>query len=83
MDAYAELMSAFELNPQSNVDKMDSSEVPINLKAYLEEIEKKIIYNSLIQFSWNQQRASIALGLNRTTFIEKMKKYKINQSNMC
>jgi DNA-binding NtrC family response regulator len=55
-----------------------SSDIPeggINLKQYIEDFEKSILLKSLDKTKWNKKKAAELLGLNRTTLVEKLKKY--------
>ncbi|MFN8369459.1 MAG: helix-turn-helix domain-containing protein [Bacteriovoracaceae bacterium] len=47
----------------------------INLKSYIENIEIKIINQALEITNQNKNQAAKLLGLNRTTLIEKLKKF--------
>ena len=44
----------------------------------LDEIEKNAIIKAITQFNGNKQKASEALGIDRTTLWRKLKKYNIN-----
>ena len=48
------------------------------LKKGLEQPEKEIIIATLQEAGWNRNRAAAALGINRTTLYNKMKKYNIS-----
>jgi len=47
------------------------------LKKILEEPEKELIISVLKECNWNRNKAAAALGVNRTTLYNKMKKYDI------
>ncbi|MHB1285221.1 MAG: sigma-54 interaction domain-containing protein [Leptospirales bacterium] len=47
----------------------------INLPKYLLDLEREMIEKSLARFGGNKTRASAFLGINRTTLIEKMKRF--------
>ncbi len=47
----------------------------INLKSFIENIELKIINQALEITNQNKNQAAKLLGLNRTTLIEKLKKF--------
>lgn len=49
----------------------------IDLKKELENFEKSLILSALEQINWNKSKAAKLLGLNRTTFVEKIKSLKI------
>ncbi len=48
-----------------------------SLKKVLETPERELLLTVLEECSWNRNRAAAALGINRTTLYNKMKKYKI------
>ncbi|HEX7519878.1 MAG TPA: sigma 54-interacting transcriptional regulator, partial [Candidatus Deferrimicrobium sp.] len=50
------------------------TESGVDLNAILEEMEKKLIAQALRQSGGVKNKAAILLGLNRTTFLEKVKK---------
>ena len=50
------------------------TESGVNLNGILEEMEKKLILQALRQSGGVKNKAATLLGLNRTTFIEKVKK---------
>ena len=47
------------------------------LKDIVSEVEKKAIIEAMTKFSGNKKRAAEALGVDRSVFYEKMKKYEI------
>jgi len=51
------------------------------LKKVMEQPERQMILSSLNDHSWNRNKAAAALGINRTTLYNKMKKYKISSHN--
>ncbi len=57
--------------------KITVSDEGINLKQILEQLEVDLILQALNKTNGVKNRAAKLLGLNRTTLIEKMKKYKI------
>jgi len=64
----------------SDFKKLDSINIaqgPMDLKTHIESIEINMIEQTIKKFRGNKNQASKYLGLNRTTLIEKMKKYKI------
>lgn len=67
-----------------NADKFSATSVkPIdgqNLKKGLEQPEKEMILSILRECNWNRMKAAAALGINRTTLYNKMKKYQISFS---
>lgn len=86
---FGELLSVFysnELNIIEAVsvisDKEESQDIVFNLKLVLESIERKYLENALVKYSGNQVQAARFLGLNRTTFIEKIRKYQIKSAIM-
>lgn len=59
-----------------------STDFPIdglNLKEYISELEVSLITQALEQQDWVVARAADALGMRRTTLVEKMRKYNINK----
>lgn len=62
-----------------SVSKFSAEEArPVNgqtLKKVLEQPEKDLILSVLEECNWNRNRAAAALGINRTTLYNKMKKY--------
>jgi len=48
-----------------------------SLKEVLEEPEKELLISILEECHWNRNKAAAALGINRTTLYNKMKKYNI------
>lgn len=51
------------------------------LKKAIEQPEKDHIIAVLKNCNWNRNKAAAALGVNRTTLYNKMKKYKISDKN--
>lgn len=87
MNDYQQLYNVFlELNEQ-NILQIPSDLISnkdknlFNLKQHMEDIEKSMLKSALDKYSGNQQRASAYLCMNRTTFIEKIKKFKIKWSD--
>lgn len=54
---------------------VDTLESPIELRQFLAEVEQDLINMALATTENNKQAASTLLGCNRTTLVEKMKKY--------
>jgi DNA-binding NtrC family response regulator len=52
------------------------------LKAQLDAFERQIILRALAREGWNQTKAAEALLINRTTLIEKMRKYGLAKAEM-
>ena len=57
----------------SNIDK------PINLKQHMADIERALIISALEQTEWVNAHAAKLLTLQRTTLVEKMRKYGISE----
>lgn len=58
------------------------AELPVdglNLKEYISELEISLIKQALEQQDWVVARAADALGMRRTTLVEKMRKYDISK----
>jgi len=51
----------------------------VDLKEYLADLEKSFIEQSLKKCDWVVARAAEALGMRRTTLVEKMKKYQLQK----
>ncbi|MGS2720423.1 sigma-54 dependent transcriptional regulator [Paraglaciecola aestuariivivens] len=51
----------------------------LNLKEYISELEVSLISQALEQQDWVVARAADALGMRRTTLVEKMRKYNISK----
>jgi sigma-54 specific flagellar transcriptional regulator A len=64
----------------SNSEQTLSAELPVdglNLKEYISDLEVNLITQALEQQDWVVARAAEALGMRRTTLVEKMRKYNI------
>ena len=65
-----------------NVTRFSSASVKTNdektLKKIVEQPEKEHIISVLKDHNWNRIKAAKALGVNRTTLYNKMKKYNIS-----
>jgi sigma-54 specific flagellar transcriptional regulator A len=59
---------------------VDFSVGDIDLKEHLAEIEKDLIFAALEQSDWVNAQAAKRLNLQRTTLVEKMRKYDIRRS---
>lgn len=65
-----------------NSEQTMSTELPIdglNLKEYISDLEVNLITQALEQQDWVVARAAEALGMRRTTLVEKMRKYNISK----
>lgn len=51
----------------------------MNLKEFVEDLEKTLIEEALTEHRWNVTRAADSLGVLRTTLWMKMKKYGFNR----
>lgn len=76
--ALADLPEKFRLNPLS-LDSLDQPEAPVDLKEYLVQTELALIHQALDQHDWIVAKAADHLNLQRTTLIEKMRKYKLKR----
>jgi sigma-54 specific flagellar transcriptional regulator A len=54
-------------------------EEPINLKQHMADTERSLIISALEQTGWVNAHAAKLLTLQRTTLVEKMRKYDISQ----
>ncbi len=50
----------------------------INLKEFMEQLERTILLKTLAKFNGNQKAAATFLGIKYTTLNEKVKKYRIH-----
>jgi sigma-54 specific flagellar transcriptional regulator A len=74
---------------EENLERVDdspdntlSTELPkqgLNLKEYISDLEVSLITQALEQQDWVVARAAEALGMRRTTLVEKMRKYNISK----
>lgn len=60
--------------PEDISAQMQWTESGVDLNGILEEMEKKLIVQALRQSGGVKKKAAVLLGLNRTTFLEKVKK---------
>ncbi|MCF8130208.1 MAG: sigma-54 dependent transcriptional regulator [Deltaproteobacteria bacterium] len=58
---------------------IEISEEGINLNTAVTEFEKKLILESLNRTNWIKNKAAKLLKLNRTTLVEKIKRYELQQ----
>ena len=66
----------------SGLEQTMSTELPVeglNLKEYISDLEVNLITQALEQQDWVVARAAEALGMRRTTLVEKMRKYNISK----
>lgn len=56
-------------------------EEPINLKQHMADTERALIISALVQTGWVNAHAAKLLTLQRTTLVEKMRKYDIKQES--
>lgn len=66
----------------SSFEQTLSTELPVeglNLKEYISDLEVNLITQALEQQDWVVARAAEALGMRRTTLVEKMRKYNISK----
>lgn len=69
-------------NVDNCVEHVLSTELPVeglNLKEYISDLEVSLIIQALEQQDWVVARAAEALGMRRTTLVEKMRKYNISK----
>ncbi|MBM4399456.1 MAG: sigma 54-interacting transcriptional regulator, partial [Candidatus Cloacimonetes bacterium] len=52
-----------------------------SLKDAIEELERKLIYDVMEEYSWNQTQASKELGLSRQGLIKKLKRYNLDRND--
>lgn len=67
-------ISAPETDGLGRMSPIRLPEEGIDLKAYIEDIEKKMIEDALARSKGVKNKAAQLLGLNRTTLVEKLKK---------
>ena len=58
-------------------DSQGSVEIDRTLKQRLQQPERELIISTLKDNNWNRSKVAAALGVNRTTLYNKMKKYNI------
>ena len=66
----------------NSLEQTLSTELPVdglNLKEYISDLEVNLITQALEQQDWVVARAAEALGMRRTTLVEKMRKYNISK----
>ena len=66
----------------NSLEQTFSTELPVdglNLKEYISDLEVNLITQALEQQDWVVARAAEALGMRRTTLVEKMRKYNISK----
>ena len=51
------------------------SDLQLNLKAAINDVERRLIREALDRANGNRAEAAALLGLNRTTLIEKLRKH--------
>jgi sigma-54 specific flagellar transcriptional regulator A len=78
-------ISADSPAPDTDVDVLDVNIAPaslppggIDLRRYLARIEQEMIHNALAESGGVVQRAAERLGMGRTTLVEKIRRYGIN-----
>ncbi|MEP0177523.1 MAG: sigma-54 dependent transcriptional regulator [Paraglaciecola sp.] len=75
--------SSDEEDESETLNDASSKELPVdglNLKEYISDLEVSLISQALDQQDWVVARAAEALGMRRTTLVEKMRKYNINKA---
>ncbi len=71
-------VKAIRLEESSKVTSEDDKEAN-SLTGYVQNIEKKLILQTLEKTGWNKKRAAELLNIKRTTLLEKIKKYGIDR----
>ena len=66
----------------SELPPMEISEDGINLNTAVTEFEKALILESLQKTNWVKNQAAKLLRLNRTTLVEKIKRYHLHRSHV-
>ncbi|MEK6715494.1 MAG: sigma-54 dependent transcriptional regulator [Candidatus Omnitrophota bacterium] len=61
-------------------ERKNNIDTPKSLKDIIAEPEKQIILTALNDSGWNKKRTALALGINRCTLYNKMKRYDIRPS---
>lgn len=67
-----------EISPKSEVRNPKSKAKKAKLETTVEEFEKKLISDALKKTKGNKLKAAEELGVNRTTLMSKLKKYKLD-----
>ena len=68
-------MRASRVTPPQGAPVPDFPENGTDLKTLLEAVEEKMIGEALVRTNGNKNRAAELLGMNRTTLVEKLRKY--------
>ena len=55
--------------------QISDSELSLDLRSALEGLERRMIHEALARAQGNRTEAAALLGLNRTTLVEKLRKY--------
>jgi len=63
------------VSPVATPAQPESSSDTLDLKLALEHLERQLITRALDKASGNRTEAAALLGLNRTTLVEKLRKY--------
>lgn len=77
-----EVCSSTEKMTETILVKKAIIEEGFDLKEHMMQIEISLIHQALLETRWIVSRAAKILGLQRTTLIEKMRKYQLNKSNL-
>jgi transcriptional regulator with PAS, ATPase and Fis domain len=66
-------------SPRAVSSGIEITEAGINYNAYVDQLEKDMLARALEKAGGAKNRAAKLLNLNRTTFVEKLKRFKIGQ----
>ncbi len=77
-----EVCSSTEKMTETILVKKAIIEEGFDLKEHMMQMEISLIHQALLETRWIVSRAAKILGLQRTTLIEKMRKYQLNKSNL-
>ncbi|MBC8173506.1 MAG: sigma-54-dependent Fis family transcriptional regulator, partial [Chitinophagales bacterium] len=70
-----------EVQQTNNTTQNVKADVPTDLKSMAEKTEREMIINTLIKVNYNKSKAATILKIDRKTLYNKMKQYRILQSD--
>jgi len=73
--ALGSINSLIDFGPESSTSPVVLPEQGLNLRKFLQDLEKNLILQSLARCDGNQKKAAKLLSLNRTTLISKLRKF--------
>lgn len=79
LDLPKKLRNSIDSGEDVTVPKIEISEDGISLNTAVSEFEKDLIFQSLEKSNWVKNKAAKLLHLKRTTLVEKIKRYELEQ----